>query len=252
MHGNRSPNRRGGANARIAARVNLAALEFASLCAVATFAAGISLRSPSIRPHAIAAASCAGLYVARILGGPRVAVVVYVLWPGAAVALAWWTLKDEGPGGCPSSPARLVAVADRLRSAPPWSSSGPGTVSCEVARGSGSAVPVRGSVQILALAVLAVYAFALARWGAILAPWWPWPILAPNALPALALWLCRRPRTWAERAAYVLPASALADVATTWSGAPGDARAIIGIVTWATFGGMIAACLTDRRARGRC
>jgi hypothetical protein len=232
------------------------AIEFALLCAVAAFSAILALRLHVVRPHAVAALACAALHGARLDGGPRVAVAVFVLWPGVAVGLARALLAHHtidlecaeiagDGGGCverkPKDRVRIVCdICLRAKIA-----------NEEIAQRLPVCLWFIRMVHTWPVLAIVAYAAALARWGAFLAPVWPWPLLTPNAAPAFALWLCRRPRTWAERAAYVLPASALTDVATTWSGAPGDARAIIGIVTWATFGGMIAACLTDRRARGR-
>jgi hypothetical protein len=90
----------------------------------------------------------------------------------------------------------------------------------------------RASVAI----VFAIYGAALAFYGARLAWAWPWPIMIPNIAPltiAAAWW--RRPSTWAERAALVLPASCAGDLVTTWAGAPSGARVVLGAVTWAAF-----------------
>ena len=89
--------------------MNLAALEFAGICAVATFAAGTSLRVPALRPHALAASACAALYAGRAVGGARVAVAVYVLWPGVAALVG----RILGSWSAPRSPAPPVVLVIR-------------------------------------------------------------------------------------------------------------------------------------------
>ena len=173
--------------------------DLVALLACALFTSALSLRAPTLRPHALAALACAALYLARVAGGPRVAVAAYATWPGVAV---WLWLRV-----C----RRDLAGAIRM-----WP-------------------------------VVALYAIALAYGGHYLAPVWPWPLLAPNALPllvALAGW--RRPRTWAERAAYVLPASCAADLVSTWAGAPGVVREWVGIATWVAFAACCARASRDR------
>jgi hypothetical protein len=205
--------------------VSAEAFEFALLSGVATFTVGISLRVSVVRPHAVATSSCVALWVAKLVGGPRVAVAAYVLWPGVAAFLLSGVATPGGVGARPPGAGREVLLVSEP---PAWS----------------------GWFATVATVVLVVYALALARWGAYLTPWWPWPLLLPNVAPALALWLGRRPRSWSERATYVLPASAFADAVTTWAGAPSSARAAVGCVTWAAFGCMIVACAVRPSARG--
>lgn len=91
------------------------------------------------------------------------------------------------------------------------------------------------------------YAAALAWLGSYLAAVWPWPLLAPSALPLLlAAFLWRLPRTWSQRAALVLPASVAADLVTVWSGAPATVRVVLGGLTWVIFAAM---CLAARNER---
>lgn len=180
-------------------------LDSAALLASVFATSVLSLRAPSLRPHALAALACAALYLARTMGGARVAVAVFATWPAVAV---WLWLR-----AC----RRDLAGAIRM-----WPVAFP----------------------------FVLYAAALAYGGHYLAPVWPWPLLAPNALPllfALAGW--RRPRTWAERAAYVLPASCAADLVTAWAGAPGVVGAWVGVATWAAFAGCCVAELRGSRAR---
>ena len=83
-----------------------------------------------------------------------------------------------------------------------------------------------------------IYAAAVARFGAVLAPVWPLPILAPNLLPLALLVVLPRPRTWAERAAYVPAASGAGDVVATWALADPTAGVVLGVATWALVGAL--------------
>lgn len=217
-------------------------LDLAALLACALITSALSLRAPVLRPHAVSAITCAALYLARTVGGPRVAVAVFAVWPAVAV----WLLRRAAQGGRAD-----VGILGRVRFQH-------GLDLGHVAAGERAAtdedhplIEERHITQLHAaiLAPFALYAAALAYGGHYLRAAWPWPLLAPNALPllcALAAW--RRPRTWAERAALVLPASCAGDLVSTWAGAPEVARVTCAVATWAAFAG--ACAMARRELRG--
>ena len=116
----------------------------------------------------------------------------------------------------------------------------------------GAALAGWGRARVaLVVAAFSAWGLAVARWGYLMAAAWPLPVLAPQILAAgLSFWFLRRaPRDgdpWARAGAVVLPCSAVADLATAWSGAPDPARAALGAVTWFVFSGTVMACRLSR------
>ncbi len=90
------------------------------------------------------------------------------------------------------------------------------------------------------------YAVLILHVGYALAGVWPLPLLVPNVIPAFVLLVVPHAKTSTERAARVLPASAAGDLATTWLGAPREARIVLGIVTYAVLAALILRRDTER------
>lgn len=217
-----------------------------------------ALRARELRPHALVAVAYAMLFALRLVGHPRLDVAVYVLWPAPAV---WLVMMGRSAHGRQERRQALPDPSIDVGTGPierPVDRDGLGGSlgpRNEDLRGrvgrlddvhAGDAVaahrPLLPHAALVALPLL-LYAALLARYGGYLRAVWPWPILAPNLLPALAVALVGRlPRTWPEVAACVLPASCVADAVTTWAGAPDVVRQVLSAVTWATFCAILLGC----------
>lgn len=169
---------------------------------------------------------------------------VCVAWPGAAVALAVWALKDNGPGSDPPGPLSTasgyqVSNLPRLRTVRSCARRAlPESLNCTAHAELWQAIAV---LYLGAGCVAAVtYAFGhRAPYHAML----PAARALPVILAALAMVARRWPRTWAQRAA-VAPAAGLACgvVLGVWALLPagldvvrGQWARLAGAETWVTL-----------------
>lgn len=76
--------------------MNVVALEFALLTGVAVVSGAMSLTAPALRRAAAVTAACLVLWCVRLTGGPRAAVAVFVLWPGAIALMSSGAPRGTG------------------------------------------------------------------------------------------------------------------------------------------------------------